>query len=144
MVQRVSEASVSVAGEPVGQIGAGLLVLLGAAPGDDAGTCEWMARKLVGMRIFGDDDGRFNRSLLDVSGAMLVVSQFTLLASIGSGTRPGFSAAASPEVAEPVYERFCAAVERHGVVVERGRFGATMRVALVNDGPVTIVVDRTT
>jgi D-tyrosyl-tRNA(Tyr) deacylase len=142
VAQRVSSAHVDVDGERVGQIEHGLLVLLGVGPADTEAEAAWIAAKLARMRIHADDAGKFNRSLLDVAGSMLVVSQFTLLADIGSGTRPGFSRAAPPEVAEPLYERFCELVEAEGVPVARGRFGASMQVSLVNDGPVTIVVDR--
>ena len=125
-------------GEVVGEIGPGLCVLLGVARGDV--ETERLAAKIARLRIFPDDQGRFDRSLLDTGGAALVVSQFTLLADTGKGNRPSFTEAAPPEEAEPVYERFCADLETLGVPVARGRFGASMAVELVNDGPVTIVL----
>lgn len=130
-----------VAGEPVGEIGAGLCVLLGVARGDDAAAAERLAGKVARLRIFENDDGKFDRSLLDTGRGALVVSQFTLVADTRKGNRPSFAAAAPPEQAEPLYERFCAALEALGVPVARGVFGARMRVELVNDGPVTIVLD---
>lgn len=141
VVQRVSVASVSVGGEPLCAIGAGLVVLLGVAAGDTAQNAERMAARVARLRIFDDEDGRFDRSLVDVGGAALVVSQFTLVADTRKGNRPSFGEAADPDDAEPVYERFCAALADEGVGVSRGVFGARMEVALVNDGPVTIVLD---
>lgn len=139
--QRVSEARVRVAGEIVGEIGPGLCVLLGVARGDGKAETARLAGKIARLRVFADDEGRFDRSLLDLGGAALVVSQFTLLADTAKGNRPSFSAAAPPEEAEPVYEAFCAELEGLGVPVQRGVFGARMAVELVNDGPVTIVLD---
>jgi D-tyrosyl-tRNA(Tyr) deacylase len=139
-VQRVREASVRVGGEVVGTCGAGLVILLGVAEGDDDAGAERLAGKVARLRIF-ENDGRFDRSLLDVGGEALVVSQFTLIADTRKGNRPSFTGAAQPEVAEPLYERFCAALEREGVRVARGVFGARMEVSLVNNGPVTIVLD---
>jgi D-tyrosyl-tRNA(Tyr) deacylase len=136
--QRVSLARVRVGDEVVGEIGAGLCILLGIAR-DDAKT-ERLAGKIARLRIFPNEDGRFDRSLLDTGGAALVVSQFTLLAETGKGNRPSFTAAAAPEEAEPVYEQFCSDLVALGVRVERGVFGASMAVELVNDGPVTIVL----
>lgn len=141
LLQRVSRAEVRVAGRPVGAIGAGLVVLLGVGPDDDAGVGAALARKVVELRIFRDEEGRTNRSLLDVGGAALVVSQFTLFADTRRGRRPGFTAAAAPELATELYERFCASVEALGVAVAQGRFGAEMQVELVNDGPFTIWLD---
>jgi D-aminoacyl-tRNA deacylase len=137
--QRVSEARVLVDGAVVGQIGPGLCVLLGVARGDavDAGLA--LAGKIARLRVFPDDAGRFARSLLDVGGGALVVSQFTLLADTAKGNRPSFTEAAPPEEAEPIYNRFCAGLRALGVEVEQGAFGAKMAVELVNDGPVTIV-----
>jgi D-tyrosyl-tRNA(Tyr) deacylase len=140
VVQRVSSASVSVAGEVVGAIEAGLLVLLGVADGDGEDEAVRLAAKLAKLRIF-EREGKFDLSLLDTGVAALVVSQFTLLADTGKGNRPSFTDAARPEVAEPLYERFCAELRALGIRVEQGRFGAHMEVALVNDGPVTIVLD---
>jgi D-tyrosyl-tRNA(Tyr) deacylase len=139
--QRVSEARVRVSGEVVGEIGTGLCVLLGVARGDGEAEAARLAAKLARLRVFADEDGRFDRSVLDVGGAALVVSQFTLLAETSKGTRPNFSAAARPEVAEPLYERFCDELRAFAVPVETGAFGARMQVELVNDGPVTIILD---
>jgi D-tyrosyl-tRNA(Tyr) deacylase len=137
--QRVSEARVRAGGAVVGEIGAGLCILLGVARGDAAAEADRLAAKIARLRIFPDVEGRFDRSLVDVGGAALVVSQFTLLADTGRGNRPSFSDAAPPEEAEPLYERFCAALRDLAIPVEQGVFGATMAVELVNDGPVTIL-----
>jgi D-tyrosyl-tRNA(Tyr) deacylase len=139
--QRVSEARVRVAGEVVGEIRAGLLVLLGVARDDGEAEAERLAGKIARLRIFADDEGRFDRSLLDVGGAALVVSQFTLIADTAKGNRPSFSRAAPPDEAEALYERFCGELRKLGVQVETGIFGAKMQIELVNDGPVTIVLD---
>jgi D-tyrosyl-tRNA(Tyr) deacylase len=142
VIQRVERADVTIDGESVAAIGAGLAVLLGVETGDGAADAEWLAEKIVRMRIFADDEGRMNRSVQEVGGGVLVVSQFTLHASTQKGNRPSFLAAARPEEAVPLYERFLAAVEAAlGRPVPRGVFGADMRVSLVNDGPVTILVD---
>ena len=143
VVQRVSRASVIVEGEVVGSCGRGLLVLIGVGHDDTDATARRHAEKLARLRIFENDVGRFDRSLLDVGGEALVVSQFTLLADSRrqKGTRPSFSDAARPEVAEPLIETFVQALRGHGVHVETGVFGAYMEVELVNDGPVTIVLD---
>jgi D-tyrosyl-tRNA(Tyr) deacylase len=140
-VQRVSQAQVVVDDEVVGEIGAGLCVLLGVAREDGEEGAERLAGKITRLRIFENHDGRFDRSLLDVGGAALVVSQFTLIADTAKGNRPSFSDAASPEQAEALYERFSAALRELGVEVAQGRFGARMALELVNDGPVTIVLD---
>jgi D-aminoacyl-tRNA deacylase len=132
---------VAVAGDTVAQIGSGLLVLLGIADGDEDAAAARMAVKIARLRIFEDADGKFARSLVDVGGAALVVSQFTLIADTSKGNRPSFTDAARPEDAEPLYERFCAELAGLGVHVQRGVFGARMAVELVNDGPVTIVLD---
>jgi D-aminoacyl-tRNA deacylase len=139
--QRVSEARVTVGGAVVGEIGRGLLVLLGIATGDTDAEAARLALKVARLRIFEDEAGKFDRSLLDVGGAALVVSQFTLIADTRKGNRPSFTGAAPPEDAEPLYDRFCESLSGVGVSVERGIFGARMAVALVNDGPVTIVLD---
>ena len=136
VVQRVSRASVT----PGGAIDDGLCILLGIAVGDDAAGVERLAEKVAKLRVFQNDEGKFDLSLLDVGGAALVVSQFTLIADTAKGNRPSFSGAARPEVAEPLYEQFCFALRRAGVHVETGIFGAHMQVELVNDGPVTIVL----
>jgi D-aminoacyl-tRNA deacylase len=137
VVQRVTRASAT----PGGEIGQGLCVLLGVAREDDEGAARTLARKVTRLRIFENDDGRFDRSLLDVGGAALVVSQFTLIADTRKGNRPSFTDAAPPELAVPLYEVFCDELAALGVEVERGVFGARMAVGLVNDGPVTIVLD---
>jgi D-tyrosyl-tRNA(Tyr) deacylase len=143
VVQRVSEARVVVAGDVVGAIGAGLCVLLGVARGDEQSDAERLAGRVARLRIFENEDGKFDLSLLDTSGAALVVSQFTLIADSKrqKGTRPDFSKAARPEIAEPLYDRFCEALRKLGVPVQTGVFGARMAVELVNDGPVTIILD---
>jgi D-tyrosyl-tRNA(Tyr) deacylase len=140
VLQRVSRASVRVDGAVVGEIGAGLLVLLGVADGDESTAADRLAGKVARLRIF-ERDGRFDASLLDEGASALVVSQFTLLADTSKGNRPSFAEAARPESAEPLYERFCTALRALGVPVETGRFGARMEVELVNDGPVTIVLE---
>jgi len=139
--QRVSQARVRVEGEIVAEIGAGLCVLLGVGRGDAAGEAARLAGKVARLRIFPDAAGRFDRSLLHAGGAALVVSQFTLLADTAKGNRPSFGAAAPPDEAEPVYERFCEELEALGLPVGRGVFGARMELELVNDGPVTIVLE---
>jgi D-aminoacyl-tRNA deacylase len=144
VVQRVSQASVEVEGRIVGQIDGGVLVLLGIGAGDGAAEAALLAEKIVRMRIFPDQEGRFNRSLLDVGGSALVVSQFTLYADTRRGRRPSFSAAAAPALAEPLVEAFVAALRQRQVAVATGIFGAHMHVALVNDGPVTIILDSET
>jgi D-tyrosyl-tRNA(Tyr) deacylase len=141
VIQRVAQASVEVGGEVIGRIGRGLLVLLGVTSEDGPAEAEWMADKLLGLRIFEDPAGKFNDSVIDIGGAVLVVSQFTLYADTRKGRRPSFTAAAPPTVAEPLYEQVVQAIARRGVPVGSGRFGASMQVALVNDGPVTIVLD---
>ncbi|MEZ5888457.1 MAG: D-aminoacyl-tRNA deacylase [Paracoccaceae bacterium] len=138
LVQRVSEARVTVAGRETGAIGPGLLILVCAMAGDDEGRADALAAKIVKLRIFKDEDGRMNRSLLDTGGATLVVSQFTLAADTSRGNRPGFSAAAPPEEGERLYAYFSAALRAHGIRVANGEFGADMDVRLVNQGPVTI------
>ncbi len=141
VVQRVSHAQVVVEGEVIGAIGRGLLILLGVTQTDTPGQADWLADKIVGLRIFPDDDDKMNRSLLDVNGGMLIVSQFTLYGDCAKGRRPSFVAAAPPETAIPLYERFIEAVKALGVPVATGRFGAMMQVELLNDGPVTLIVD---
>jgi D-tyrosyl-tRNA(Tyr) deacylase len=141
VVQRVTESRVRVTGEVVGAIEAGLLVLLGVGQGDTAAQADWLAEKLVHLRIFEDDKGRMNRSLLEVGGQMLIVSQFTLLGDCRKGRRPSFIAAASPETAETLYEAFAQGVRQRGIRVQTGRFRTTMQVSLTNDGPVTLIVE---
>ena len=142
VIQRVSEASVTVDGHVTGSIQTGLLILLGVAPTDTEAQCQWMAKKLAHLRIFEDAQGKMNLSLLDTEGGALVVSQFTLYGDTRKGRRPNFMGAAPPAIANPLYERFCAVLETQGVSrVERGVFGAHMDVRLLNDGPVTLVLD---
>ncbi|HET7028670.1 MAG TPA: D-aminoacyl-tRNA deacylase [Candidatus Limnocylindrales bacterium] len=141
LLQRVERAEVRVGDEVVGRIGPGLLVLLGVGRDDDEATTEALARRIADLRIFEDDAGRTNRSLLEVGGAALVVSQFTLHADTSRGRRPGFTNAARPDRAKALYERFAMELAGLGVPVERGRFGAHMAVELVNDGPFTIWLD---
>jgi D-tyrosyl-tRNA(Tyr) deacylase len=138
LLQRVSEAGVEVAGATVGEIGAGLLVLLGVETADGEAEAEQLARKVAQLRIFEDQAGKMNLSVLDAGGEVLAVSQFTLCADTGRGNRPGFSGAARPEAAEPLYRHFVRALEGHGLRVATGTFQAEMAVRLVNDGPVTI------
>jgi D-tyrosyl-tRNA(Tyr) deacylase len=140
VVTRVRDARVTVGDEVVGEIGAGLLVLLGVADGDDEEDARRLARKIALLRVFADDHRPINRSVEDVAGAVLVVSQFTLLADTRKGNRPSFVGAAEPERAEELCRVFAAALEERGLPVETGRFGATMQVASVNDGPVTVVL----
>ncbi len=137
----MSEADVSVEGETIGAIGTGLVVLVGVATQDTERDAVTLATKLVGLRIFPDDDRKMNRSIVDVGGSMLLISQFTLLADLRKGRRPSFNEAAPSEIAEPLLATFAAAIEAEGVEVEQGRFGAMMDVSLTNDGPVTIVMD---
>ena len=141
VVQRVQRASVVVGDETVSDIGPGLVVLIGVAASDSSSECDRLAGKVARLRIFEDDDGRLDRSLVDVAGEAMVVSQFTLVADTRKGTRPSFAAAAAPDLAEPLYERFCEALRELGVPVQTGVFGARMEVSLVNDGPVTVVLD---
>lgn len=138
--QRVSEARVRVGADTVGEIGPGLVVLLGVRRGDTANAARRLGAKVAALRVFEDDEGKLDRSLVDVGGEALAVSQFTLVADTQKGNRPSFAAAAPPDDAEPLYEEFCAAVAAAGVRVERGRFGAKMALELVNEGPVTIML----
>lgn len=140
-IQRVSEARVTVEGEVTGQIGAGLVVLLGVGQGDDEAEVKWLAEKVVGLRIFEDEAGKMNRSLSEAGGAMLVISQFTLYGDCLHGRRPSFTEAAAPNLAERLYEAFVTRVRLLGVEVATGRFREHMDVALVNDGPVTLWID---
>ncbi len=144
VIQRVGKASVEVDGEITGKIGKGLLVLLGVTHSDDESVIPWLVRKTCELRIFEDEQGKMNRSLLDVGGKMLVVSQFTLYARCLKGRRPDFNDAAPPQKAEALYEKFVEAVREAGVHVETGVFGAYMKVDLTNDGPVTIILEKDT
>jgi D-tyrosyl-tRNA(Tyr) deacylase len=141
VVQRVREARVIVDGAALGEIGAGICVLLGVAETDGEEDAARLAGKVARLRVFENEEGKFDRSLLDTQGEALVVSQFTLIADTAKGNRPSFSHAAPSEQAEPLYEAFCAAIEEAGVRVARGVFGARMQVELVNDGPVTLVLE---
>ena len=141
LIQRVADASVTVDGRVTGQIGPGLLVLVCAMQGDDASVAEKLAARVAKLRIFRDEGGKMNRSVLDMGGAALVVSQFTLAADTRSGNRPGFSSAAAPALGEALYLGFAQALRDLGLPVQTGRFGADMAVSLVNDGPVTIWID---
>jgi D-tyrosyl-tRNA(Tyr) deacylase len=143
VLQRVSEASVRVDGEVIGQIGAGLLVLLCAEKGDTEAVADKMLAKMLKLRIFGDGAGKMNLSVQDVAGGLLVVSQFTLAADVSSGTRPGFSGAAAPVDARSLYDHFVAQAQKDHPVVQTGRFAADMKVALINDGPITIPMRMT-
>jgi D-tyrosyl-tRNA(Tyr) deacylase len=141
LLQRVAEAAVTVDGAEIGRIGAGLCVLLGVEKGDTDAVADRLAERTVELRVFPDDAGRMNRSLIEMGGSLLVVSQFTLVADTRRGRRPGFEPAAPPEVAAPLCERFVAAARRRSVTVATGRFGADMQVHIVNDGPVTFLLD---
>lgn len=141
VVQRVQRASVEVNRGTVGEIGPGLLVLIGTTHGDTMADSRVLADKLVGLRIFTDDVGKMNHSVVDAGGAVLVVSQFTLYGSVRKGRRPSFAAAGDPEVAEGLIAGFIESVRAHGVAVESGMFGAAMKVSLLNDGPVTVIID---
>ena len=141
LLQRVTQAHVSVSSQVVGSIGAGLVILVGVGHDDTAAVAVGLAHKAVDLRIFRDDEGKTNRSLIDVGGAVLAISQFTLFGDTRKGRRPSFIDAAPPELGNELYERFCAAVEERGVKVARGIFGAEMQVELVNDGPMTIWLD---
>lgn len=141
VIQRVSEAEVTVEGESVGRIGAGLLVLLGVHRSDTSAEVDFLVQKITNLRIFEDEAGKMNRSLKDIGGQMLVVSQFTLYGDSRKGRRPSFVEAAGPEDAAALYDRFVQKTQRDGVFVQTGRFGARMAVSLVNAGPVTLIVE---
>jgi D-aminoacyl-tRNA deacylase len=142
VLQRVSRARVTVDGRETGAIGAGLLLLVGFTDGDEEEALRWMAEKVVGLRIFADDEGKMNRSVAEVGGGLLVVSQFTLYGDARKGRRPSFVDAARPEIAIPLYERFVEILRATGLAVGTGEFGAMMDVELVNDGPVTLILER--
>lgn len=141
VVQRVSRAKVTVSGEIVGEIATGLLVLLGVGEGNTSADAEYLAEKIVGLRIFPDDEGKMNRSLMDVGGGLLAVSQFTLYGDCRKGRRPSFIAAARPEIAVELYQAFVAEVRGRGITTATGRFQEHMDVELVNDGPITLLID---
>ena len=140
--QRVSRASVTVEEKIVGEIGMGALLLIGIAPDDSPATTLWVAEKIANLRVFEDQEGKMNRSLLDIGGEVLAISQFTLYGETSKGRRPSFSEAAPPELAEPLYETFLAELKKSGLKVEKGIFGAHMEVSLVNDGPVTLLIEK--
>lgn len=142
LLQRVSEASVTVGGQQVSAIGAGLLILLGVEKSDTEQEAEYLARKAADLRIFEDQNGKMNLSVRDIKGEVLVVSQFTLAGDTGRGNRPGFETAARPEQANPLYRHFCESLHGHGLPVQTGIFQADMQVALVNDGPVTFMLEK--
>ncbi len=144
VIQRVSEASVKVDGKAVGEIGNGLLLLIGIDETDEKTDAEWLVQKILNLRIFGDDEGKLNRSVLDISGQILCISQFTLIADYKKGNRPSFIKAAKPDKAVPLFEYFKEEISRSGLKTESGIFGADMKVSLLNDGPVTIVMDSKT
>jgi len=137
----VSEASVAVGGQVTGSVGVGLCVLVGVGQGDSEEDARWMADKVAGLRIFEDEQGKMNRSVVDVHGGVLAISQFTLFGDARKGARPGFIDAARPEIAQPLYARFCELVRERGVQVAEGVFRATMQVRIVNEGPVTLLLD---
>ncbi len=141
VIQRVSEGEVKVQGKSRGKIGIGLVILLGVAEDDEARDADWLAEKIVGLRIFDDDDERMNHSIRDVEGKALVIPQFTLLADYRRGRRPGFTKAAKPEKAIPLYEHFMDQLWMKDIQVEKGEFGANMQVHIMNEGPVTMVLD---
>ena len=142
LIQRVSHASVTVDGRVTGQIGRGFVVLLGVTHGDGRAAADWLAAKIVGLRVFDDDAGKMNRSLADVGGALLVVSQFTLYGDARKGRRPSFTDAAAPEIAEPLVDYFVEVLRDAGFTVATGVFGAHMDVEIHNDGPVTMMIER--
>lgn len=144
VIQRVSEAHVTVAGEVTGKIGHGYMILVGVEENDTEKDADWLAQKIVNLRIFEDDEGKMNRSVMDVGGAVLCISQFTLIADYKKGNRPSFIKAARPEKAVPLFEHFKNQLAAAGLQVESGIFGADMKVSLVNDGPVTITMDSIT
>ncbi len=142
VIQRASEASVTIDGQVEGEIGHGLMVLLGIEEADDKEDIDWLVRKIINLRIFNDEEGVMNKSLIDVHGNLLLISQFTLHASTKKGNRPSYIKAAKPEIAIPLYEQFIEKLEGElGHKIETGKFGADMKVSLVNDGPVTIIID---
>jgi D-tyrosyl-tRNA(Tyr) deacylase len=142
VIQRVTSASVIVEDKIVGQIGKGIMALLGIEKGDAEAQADWLVDKICGLRIFSDDDGKMNRSVVDIGGSLLVVSQFTLAGNCAKGKRPSFDTAASADEGKRLYDFFVAAAGRTGILVETGIFQADMQVALVNDGPVTFILER--
>lgn len=141
LIQRVKSARVDVEDKTVGSIGAGALVLIGVTHGDDKSKAAWLASKLINLRMFEDEQNKMNRSLIDIKGSVLIVSQFTLYGDCSEGRRPSFTNAALPDIAKPLYETFIEEVKKSGLPVATGIFGAYMQVSLVNDGPVTFLID---
>ena len=141
LVQRVKQASVQVDGKKTGECGTGLLVFLAVAPNDTDHESAWLANKIAHLRVFPDQKNHMNQSILDISGSALVISQFTLYGDCRKGRRPSFVGSAGPELAKPLYEKFCADLAQHGIPTERGVFAADMAVSLINDGPVTLMID---
>ena len=144
VIQRVSEANVKVDGNIVGEISKGLLLLIGIDEEDEKNDADWLVHKILSLRIFGDEEGKLNRSVMDISGGILCISQFTLIADYKKGNRPSFIKAAKPEKAIPLFEYFKTEISKSGLKTESGIFGADMKVSLLNDGPVTIVMDSKT
>jgi len=144
LIQRVTQASVEVNGEIVGSIGPGVLVFVGITHSDTASQVTWLANKLINLRIFEDPQGKLNQSLMDQKGSALIISQFTLYADCSDGRRPSFIEAAPPEIANPLYEQFIDEVRKNGISTASGIFGADMKVSLINDGPITIMLERST
>lgn len=142
VLQRVTEASVGIDGKVVSQIGAGLLALVGIGHGDDESTVQWMVGKTLALRIFEDESGKMNRSVVDIGGSVLAVSQFTLLGDCNKGRRPSFVGAAQPAIAQSLYESYCDQIASSGISVGRGVFAADMQVSLINDGPVTMILEK--
>lgn len=141
VVQRVSKASVSIAGNLYSEINYGFLVLIGICDDDRYDDIEWLTQKIINLRVFGDELGKMNRSIQDINGEILIVSQFTLFASVKKGNRPSFVASARPEIAIPLYEKFIDELKQYDIKIQTGVFGANMQIELVNDGPVTIIID---
>lgn len=142
VVQRVAKASVEVEGKIVGKINKGFMVLLGVAEGDSKKQADYLVKKLCNLRVFEDENEKMNLALKDVGGQLLIISQFTLCADTSSGNRPSFTGAAKPDIANELYEYFCEQCSNNGIKVEKGIFGADMQVSLVNDGPVTIIIEK--
>ena len=141
VIQRVSEASVSIDSQVTGKISNGYMILVGICPEDNQEDIQWLTQKIVNLRVFGDEDGKMNLSIIDIKGEILLISQFTLFASTKKGNRPSFIQSAKPEIAIPLYEQFINTLKETGIPVQTGTFGADMKVSLTNDGPVTIIID---
>jgi D-tyrosyl-tRNA(Tyr) deacylase len=141
VIQRVSEASVSIDSQVTGQINKGYMILVGICPEDNQEDIQWLTQKIINLRVFGDEDGKMNLSIIDIKGEILLISQFTLFASTKKGNRPSFIQSAKPEIAIPLYEQFINSLRETGIPVQTGTFGADMKVSLTNDGPVTIIID---